>query len=65
MYEQFLQNVHILQVSFKIDKLILNFGFKTLEEFERQKVADAMEPKEFEDGEIIIQQVLNNCRSLG
>jgi len=41
LYEQFLQNVHILQ---------------TLEEFERQKVADAMEPREFEDGEIIIQQ---------
>ena len=41
------------------------FGLKTLEEFERQKVADAMEPKEFEDGEIIIQQVLNNCKSLG
>lgn len=40
-YEQFLATVHLL---------------KTLEEFERQKVADAMEPKEFEDGKIIITQ---------
>merc|ERR1711887_475866 len=35
-YEQFIETVHLL---------------KTLEEFERQKIADAMEPKKFEDGE--------------
>ena len=41
-----------------------SFSRQTLEEFERQKVADAMEPKDFEDGEIIIQQVLlNDCKS--
>lgn len=40
-YEQFIETVHLL---------------KTLEEFERQKIADAMEPKKFEDGEKIIVQ---------
>jgi len=40
-YEQFLATVHLL---------------KSLEEFERQKVADAMEPKKFADGEVIIKQ---------
>merc|ERR1711970_1589293 len=40
-YEQFIETVHLL---------------KTLEEFERQKIADAMEPKKFEDGDMIIEQ---------
>ena len=34
-----------------------SFVFQGLEEFERQKVADAMEPKKFSDGEMIIRQV--------
>jgi len=40
-YEQFIETVHLL---------------KTLQEFERQKIADAMEPKKFEDGDMIIEQ---------
>jgi len=28
-----------------------------LQEFERQKIADAMEPKKFQDGDMIIEQV--------
>merc|ERR1711970_26605 len=40
-YEQFIETVHLL---------------KTLQEFERQKIADAMEPKKFGDGDMIIEQ---------
>jgi len=40
-YEQFIETVHLLQ---------------SLEEFERQKIADAMEPKKFSDGQMIIEQ---------
>merc|ERR1712110_494429 len=40
-YEQFIETVHLL---------------KTLEEFERQKIADAMEPQKFTDGNTIIKQ---------
>jgi len=40
-YEEFLKTVHVL---------------KSLEEFERQKVADSMEPKRFADKEVIIAQ---------
>ena len=29
-----------------------------MQEFERQKIADAMEPKKFEDGDMIIEQVI-------
>ena len=28
-----------------------------MQEFERQKIADAMEPKKFQDGDMIIEQV--------
>ena len=38
-------------------RLFIFFSFQGLEEFERQKVADAMEPKKFTDGEMIIKQV--------
>ena len=32
-----------------------------MQEFERQKIADAMEPKKFQDGDMIIEQVRHPC----